>query len=280
MLPKLVSLEGITELKALGEVPGGFRLGTGATVSELEAFCQERLPSVHRMVRYFGARQIKHRGTLGGNLCTASPIGDLAPVLLSLGATAIIRGRAGERRVPLDQFFVGYRKTALAPKEVLAAVEVPRVPASVRASSYKVSKRRELDISTVSAAFYVDTDAAGKVTVARLAYGGMAATPKRAAGAEAALVGQPWSEATVELAAQGDRHRLHPDVGSPRQRALSLAGRRQPAAGVLRRDPRGETTRARRSTRRHRAAQRGGAPWLSLPARSSPRPPRASPRAR
>lgn len=200
--PKLVSLEGLAELKALRELEGGFLLGSGATVSELEEFCQERLPSLHRMVRYFGARQIKHRGTLGGNLCTASPIGDLAPVLLSLGATAIIRGRSGERRVALDAFFPGYRKTALAPKEILAAVEVPRVPSSVRAISYKVSKRRELDISTVSAAFYVDVDAAGTVTTARLAYGGMAATPKRASGAEAALVGQPWTEATVELAAR------------------------------------------------------------------------------
>ena len=202
VLPKLISLEALGELKKLSEVEGGFRLGSGATVAELEDFCKERLPSVHRMVRYFGARQIKHRGTLGGNLCTASPIGDLAPVLLSLGATAIIRGKAGERRVPLDQFFPGYRKTALAPKEVLAAIEVPRVPTSARAISYKVSKRRELDISTVSAAFYVDTDGAGRVTVARLAFGGMAATPRRAAAAEAALVGQPWTEATIAQAAR------------------------------------------------------------------------------
>ena len=202
VLPKLVSLEGLAELGTLAEIDGGFRLGSGATVAELEDFCRERLPSVHRMVRYFGARQIKHRGTLGGNLCTASPIGDLAPALLSLGGTAIIRGRAGERRVPLDQFFTGYRKTALGPKELLAAVEVPRVPSSARAISYKVSKRRELDISTVSAAFYVDTDASGRVTVARLAYGGLAATPKRAPAAEAALVGQPWSDASLEAAAR------------------------------------------------------------------------------
>jgi xanthine dehydrogenase small subunit len=202
VLPKLISLEAIGELKSLAEFDGGFRLGSGATVSELEDFAKDRLPSLHRMVRYFGARQIKHRGTLGGNLCTASPIGDLAPALLSLGATAVIRGRAGERRVPLDQFFPGYRKTALGPKEVLAAIEVPRVAASARAISYKVSKRRELDISTVSAAFYVDTDASGRVTTARLAYGGMAATPKRAAGAEAALVGQPWNEASIAAAAK------------------------------------------------------------------------------
>lgn len=202
VLPKLISLEALKELKTLTEVDGGFRLGSGATVSELEDFCKERLPSLHRMVRYFGARQIKHRGTLGGNLCTASPIGDLAPALLSLGATAIIRGRGGERRVPLDQFFPAYRKTALAAKELLAAIEVPRVASSARAISYKVSKRRELDISTVSAAFYVDTDASGRVTAARLAYGGMAATPKRAANAEAALVGQPWNEASVAAAAK------------------------------------------------------------------------------
>ena len=201
VLPKLVSLEGLAGLKTLTELDGGFRLGSGATVAELEDFCRERLPAVHRMVRYFGARQIKHRGTLGGNLCTASPIGDLAPVLLSLGATAVIRGRAGERRVPLDDFFTGYRKTAVGPKEVLAAVEVPRLPASARSIAYKVSKRRELDISTVSAAFYVETDPSGRVIAARLAYGGMAATPRRAVAAEAAVVGQPWSEASVEAAA-------------------------------------------------------------------------------
>jgi xanthine dehydrogenase small subunit len=202
VLPKLVSLEGLAELKALQDVEGGYRLGSGATVSELEAFAEERLPSVHRMVRYFGARQIKHRGTIGGNLCTASPIGDLAPAFLSLGATAVIRGRAGERRVPLEQFFTSYRKTALQPKELLAAIEVPKVASSARAVSYKVSKRRELDISTVSAAFFVDTDASGKVTVARLAYGGMAATPQRASAAEAALVGKPWSAESVAAAAK------------------------------------------------------------------------------
>jgi xanthine dehydrogenase small subunit len=202
VIPKLVSLEGLRELKTATEIDGGFRIGSGVTISELEAFTAERLPSVHRMVRYFAARQIKHRGTVGGNLCTASPIGDLPPAFISLGATAVIRGRAGERRVPLEQFFTGYRKTALAPKEILAAIEVPRVPATARAVSYKVSKRRELDISTVSAALYVDTDAAGVVTTARLAFGGMAATPMRAAGAEAALLGQPWTAETVARAAK------------------------------------------------------------------------------
>ncbi len=225
-IPRLVSLEGLAALKGLTDTATGYRLGSGATVAELEAFCAERLPSLHRMVRYFGARQIKHRGTLGGNLCTASPIGDLAPALLSLGATARIGGRAGERAVPLDQFFTGYRKTALGPRELLLGVEVPRVPATARSLSYKVSKRRELDISTVSAGLYVDTDAAGVVTVARLAFGGMAATPKRADQAEAALVGRPWSEATVAEAARhlaSDFTPLSDHRGSAAYRALVAA---------------------------------------------------------
>lgn len=199
--PKLVSLEGVAALKAMTETAGGYRLGATATVAELEDFAATRLVPVHRMVRYFGARQIKHRGTVGGNLCNASPIGDLAPVLISLGATAVLASRAGERRLPLEDFFVGYRKTALGPKEILAAVEVPRPGSAVRAVAYKVSKRRELDISAVSAGLLVELDAQGTVTRARLAYGGMAATPKRAARAEAALVGQRWSEAAAAAAA-------------------------------------------------------------------------------
>ena len=100
----------------------------------------------------------------------------------------------------MDAFFTGYRKTVLAPKEVLAAVELPRIPSGALACAYKVSKRRELDISTVSAGFCVERDSQGVVTRARLAYGGMAATPKRASATEAALVGKKWDVANVELA--------------------------------------------------------------------------------
>ena len=199
--PKLLLLEGIPELKAAHETVDGVSLGATATLAEVERFTEKRVVPIARMLRYFGARQIKHRATVGGNLCTASPIGDLAPVLLSLGATAVMRSRAGERRVPLEGFITGYRKTALQAKEILAAVELPRIPAGALACSYKVSKRRELDISAVSAGFYVERDSQGVVTRARLAYGGMAATPKRAAATEAALVGKKWDAANVELAA-------------------------------------------------------------------------------
>jgi xanthine dehydrogenase small subunit len=224
--PTLVSLEALPALQGLEAEPGGFRIGSGVTIAQLEAFTVTRLPSLHRMVRYFGARQIKHRATVGGNLCTASPIGDLAPVLLSLGATAVLQSRAGERRVPLEAFFVGYRKTALRPQEILAAIEVPTPNASARAVAYKVSKRRELDISTVSAGLYVETDSANVVTVARLAFGGMAATVKRAAQAEAALVGQVWSAKSADSAARALKDDFTPLAdhrGSSAYRALVAA---------------------------------------------------------
>jgi xanthine dehydrogenase small subunit len=198
--PLLVSLEGIPELRVLEETAQGFRIGATATISELEPWAESRLPSLARMTRYFGARQVKHRGTVGGNLCTASPIGDLAPALISLGATAVLLSRAGERRLPLEAFFVGYRKTALQPKELLAAVEVQRPAAAARAVSYKVSKRRELDISTVAAGFLVEVGEGDTVIRAQLAFGGMAATPKRAVKTEAALLGQKWSAAAIEAA--------------------------------------------------------------------------------
>ena len=156
-----------------------------------------------RMLRFFGARQIKNRATVGGNLCTASPIGDLAPVLLSLKAQVTLRSWAGTRQMPLDDFFTGYRQTALQTGEILDSIRIPCLPAppaDVRCCSYKVSKRQELDISTVSAGVYVQLDSAGCVEVARFAFGGMAATPKRASLVEQAVMGHLWSQENLEAA--------------------------------------------------------------------------------
>ncbi len=200
-LPELVSLEALSDLRGITKVADGWRIGATTTLADLEAACLAEMAAyvpLLRMLRYFASRQIKNRATLGGNLCNASPIGDLAPVLLSLGARAELRSSAGTREVALDQFFLDYRKTALAPGEILAAVHVPDLPANARAAAYKVSKRRELDISTVAAGCYVELDPDGRVTQIRLAYGGMAATPARARHLEAALLGKPWTEQQVE----------------------------------------------------------------------------------
>jgi xanthine dehydrogenase small subunit len=199
--PLLISLEAIPELRTLAATDNGHAIGATATLSDLEAYSRFALPSIERMLRYFGSRQIKNRATIGGNLATASPIGDLAPVLISLDATAVLASRTGERKVPLDRFFLAYRSTALDEKEILARIEVPRPHPKARVASYKVSKRRELDISTVAAGFVVLVGDDGRVESARLAYGGMAATPLRAKKTESYLIGRSWNEAEVNNAA-------------------------------------------------------------------------------
>jgi xanthine dehydrogenase small subunit len=198
--PALASLQAIEPLRRLEHADGRWSIGATVYLSDLEDATDVALPPVARMLRFFGSRQIKNSATVGGNLCNASPIGDLAPVLLALGATIVVAGRAGERRVPVSDFFVGYRKTALSPGELLVRVELPDPPATAKVVAYKVSKRREMDISAVAAGFFVRVED-GMVTAARLGFGGMAATPARARAAEAALVGQPWSQAACDAAA-------------------------------------------------------------------------------
>ena len=200
--PFLVSVGGIPELRGIEEIDSGWSIGATTRLADIESWAGAALPPLARMLRFFGARQLKNGGTLGGNICNASPIGDMPPVLLALEATLVLRSRSGERRVPIDEFFLAYRKTALKPGEILARIEVPRLRQGALAASYKVSKRRELDISAVCACFVITTDHAQVVTHARLAFGGMAATPKRATLTESALVGQVWSEETLTVASR------------------------------------------------------------------------------
>ena len=198
----LVSTDGVHELRACARTDEGWRLGGAATLTDLEEFLGDDLPELRKMVRVFASRPIRNRATVAGNLVNASPIGDLAPVLLALGAEVELRSVEGSRRVALHHFFTGYRQTVRRADEVLLAVHVPRPGAGERrADSYKVSKRRELDISIVAAAFAVELDG-GVVTSARIDYGGVAATPLRAVKAEEALVGQTWDEATANAVAE------------------------------------------------------------------------------
>ena len=201
-LPHLVSLDGIAALRELRFDEDGVGIGAGLPLADVESGCADKLPVISRMLRYFGARQIKHRATMGGNLCNASPIGDLAPVLLALDAVLIARSSKGRREIPIDDFFLGYRQTALQAGEILEAVRVPTQDSRAAAGAYKVSRRRELDISAVAAGMCVWLDEAGVVTQVRLGYGGMAATPSRAVQAEAYLQGKPWTAENVEAAAK------------------------------------------------------------------------------
>ncbi len=205
----LVSTEGVRELATITKSDASFTVGGAATLTALEEALAGEYPLIDKMLWAFASRQIRNRATLAGNIVTASPIGDMPPLLLALDAQVVLVKKGGTRTVPLSDFFVAYRKTVLEADEIVRAVVFPRnkTTSGRRMDSYKVSKRRELDISIAAAAFVIDTDAAGVVTHARLAYGGVAATPIRAKKAEAFLVGKPWNEATlrgaqIELAAE------------------------------------------------------------------------------
>jgi len=151
------------------------------------------------MVRRLGSRQIRNRGTLGGNVANASPIGDTPPALLALDATLLLRAGATQRRLPAEEFFLGYRKTALAAGEFLEAIEIPLPLRGDRFAIYKVSKRFEQDISAVCAAFRLRLNGE-RVESIRIGFGGMAAVPKRATAAEAALTGRLWTRGRVAVA--------------------------------------------------------------------------------
>lgn len=198
----LVSTEAVPEIRSIRATEENWFLGAAATLTEIEAALKGEYPSLDKMWAVFASRQIRNRATLGGNLVTASPIGDSAPVLLSLDASVVLVSKTGERTLPLAEFFLDYRKTALKPGEIMAAVVLPRGKSrpskQLRIDSFKVSKRREMDISTVAAAFAVELDESGRVSAARLAYGGVAPTPARALAAEKALIGKKWSPEIIE----------------------------------------------------------------------------------
>ncbi|HWA26263.1 MAG TPA: xanthine dehydrogenase molybdopterin binding subunit [Lacunisphaera sp.] len=199
--PLLISTEAVPELTRIKATPEAWRIGAAATLTNIEEALGAEYPSLAKMLRVFASRQIRNRATMGGNLVTASPIGDSAPLLLTLDASVVLATVRSERTVPLAEFFTAYRKTVLRPGEIMREIVIPRAgpgPNQTRRVDFlKVSKRRELDISIVAAAFRVDLDADGRVREARLAYGGVAAMPTRATKVEAALIGRKLADPAV-----------------------------------------------------------------------------------
>jgi xanthine dehydrogenase small subunit len=200
LLPSILDLSGVDELRSCSRTAGGLEIGGGATLQDILEASVERAPPLAHMLRVFGSRQIRNVATLGGNLGTASPIGDTLPVLIALGAEVHLQSMRGERSVPIGEFFTGYRSTAVAADELITMVRIPVVPSGTCVRSYKVSRRHEMDISSVSAGFRLNVNPQGEVQEILLAYGGMAATPRRAKQTETALRGKPWTRESVEKA--------------------------------------------------------------------------------
>jgi xanthine dehydrogenase small subunit len=189
------------DLARIDRDAGGTSIGAAATLTDAFAALAVEFPELNEAWQRFASPPIRDSGTLGGNVANGSPIGDTMPVLIALGARVELRREDRVRSLPVEDFYVGYRRTVLEPGEFLRAVRVPARPAGVLLRAYKVGKRFDQDISSVFACFAIAIDA-GRIVGARVACGGVAAIPARARHTEAALEGRPFDEATIAAAAR------------------------------------------------------------------------------
>jgi xanthine dehydrogenase small subunit len=209
VLSKIVDISGVRELREVRPDDDLLTIGACCTLSEAASIAGGCLPPLARMLRRFGSMQIRNVATIGGSIGTASPISDLLPVLMAYRASVILLSQDAERTVPVEEFVTGYRKTLRRPGELIAAVVIPGTTGGVVMRSYKVSKRKELDIATVSACFRLELDD-GIVSDIVLAYGGMSAWTRRAVQTESALLGKPWQRDVVDDASQLLRNEFAP----------------------------------------------------------------------
>ncbi len=172
---------------------GALSLGAGVSLADATPLLAAIHPDLGELMRRFGSIQVRTSGTVGGNIANGSPIGDIAPALIALGGRVVLRKGSGRRTLPLEDFFIAYGKQDRAPGEFVLAVEAPRLGDAHHFRAFKVSKRIDEDISAVMLAARVEIDGA-RIVGARIACGGMAATPKRAANAETLLIGASLAE--------------------------------------------------------------------------------------
>ena len=233
-LPGIVYLGDVEGLATIQSLDEGLRIGATATIGAAWAALVRLHPQLAEQARRFASPPIRNSATLCGNVANGSPIGDSMPALIALGAEVELRSGAGPnarvRRLPLEKFYLGYQKKDLKPGELVVAVVVPHQPAGVVIGSYKVSKRIDQDISAVCATFAVVIED-GKVSSARIAYGGMAAVPARARRAESALERAGWGEASITAAIDA----LSEDFRPLNDMRASEAYRMRAAGSLLRR---------------------------------------------
>ncbi|MEF2553036.1 xanthine dehydrogenase small subunit [Aurantimonas sp. A2-1-M11] len=202
-LPTLIDVSHVRDLRVIEEAGGRVYFGAAVTHREARGILADIHPDLGEMLRRFAGYQIRNAGTIGGNIANGSPIGDLPPCLIALDAVLHLRKGDESRQLPLEDFFIEYGRQDRAKSELVVAIEVPRLEDNQRFFAHKISKRLDSDISAVMAAFCLTLDGEGpgaRVTEARLAFGGMAGVPKRAARAEAALAGRPFDTHAIEAA--------------------------------------------------------------------------------
>lgn len=225
-LASVVSVSGIDEMRGTAVRDDVIEIGAAATIADAMGTISEHYPSLDELFRRYGSVQVRNLATIGGNVANGSPIGDSLPALVALNARLIISHADGSRTLPAEEFFVDYGKQDLAPGEFLERIDLPLPAAGQDFRIYKISKRFHQDISAVCGAFSIIRKA-GRVISARVCYGGMAATPRRASGCERVLVGSRLSENSIgkaKTALESDFAPITDFRGSSDYRAL-VAGK-------------------------------------------------------
>ncbi|MCP1199775.1 xanthine dehydrogenase small subunit [Notoacmeibacter sp. MSK16QG-6] len=196
----LIPVGHLTQLKKIEEVDGTLRIGAGASYTDALTELAGRIPAFAPLLWRIGGNQIRNMGTIGGNIANGSPIGDMPPPLIALGAILHLRKGSEQRKLPLAEFFIDYGKQDRREGEFVEAVSVPLPSPEAHIAFHKVSKRRDEDITACLGAFHLKLAENGTIETLRIAYGGMAGVPKRAKTVEKALTGKPWSSASVDAA--------------------------------------------------------------------------------
>jgi xanthine dehydrogenase small subunit len=199
ILPHLLDLSQIIELKSIVDKGHYWEIGAGVSIEQLRISFNSKFPAFLKMLNVFGSQQIRNLATIGGNLGSGSPIGDTLPVLMAHQAELLIENADEQRTEKLEDYLLGYRKTSLMPDEIITKVLLPSDEGQIIWSE-KISKRRDLDIATVSAGFALKLTKNNKVQSLILAYGGLAAITKRASETEEFLLGKDWEKQTIEEA--------------------------------------------------------------------------------
>jgi xanthine dehydrogenase small subunit len=195
-----VFINHLSELQTVKATDGGVSIGAGVTYTKAFEVLAAKVPTLGNLINRIGGEQVRNMGTIGGNIANGSPIGDSPPPLIALGATLKLRSTTGTRMLRLEDFFIDYGKQDRKPGEFVESVFMPYPAEGSRFAVYKITKRRDEDITAVLGAFYLTLDDAGDVNDIRIAFGGMAGIPKRARTVEAELIGKPWNEETIDKA--------------------------------------------------------------------------------
>ena len=197
IIKEIIDISQISDLKEFTETDTEFKIGSGVVLEDIRNEMENKLPALYRMLNVFGAKQIRNKATLGGNIGTASPIGDISMTLFAYKTKLVLANSKAERTVDLDKFIIGYRKTVMKSDEIIKTIIIPKPSEKEIIDAYKVSKRSHLDISTVSASFNLEKDKQGIVNKLLIVYGGMSAMTQHATKTEQFLIGKKWTEKNI-----------------------------------------------------------------------------------